>query len=80
MELQYIVVNSILKFGPILTFLIYFLSLILLFIFSGYFKFELQVHEIVQRSVSKNIIHGIWYMLSPIQELASSFPHLLHVT
>ena len=63
--LQYIVLNSILKFRPILIFfyisLIYFDSLN----FFEYVKFELKVHGILQCSVSKNVIHVNWCMLSP---------------
>ena len=33
--------------------------------FFEYFKFELQVDGIIQFSDSKNVIHGIWCMLSP---------------
>jgi hypothetical protein len=62
--LKYIILNPNLKFGPILNFLIYFLSLILFFFFAGYFKFELQMHEIKQCSVLKNVIHDIWCILS----------------
>ena len=34
-------------------------------IFFEYVKFELQVHGILQCSVSKNVIHVNWCMLSP---------------
>ena len=62
---QYILLNLILKFGPILNLFIYFLNLFHFFDFFGYFKSELQVHEIMQCSILKNIIHGVWCMLSP---------------
>ena len=65
MVLQYIVLNSILKFGSILTFFVYFLNLFRFFDFFEYVKFELQVHGILQCSVSKNVIHVNWCMLSP---------------
>jgi len=64
MVLQYIILNSILKFGLILTFLYIFLNLFRYFDFYRYSKFELQVHEIMQCSILKNIIYGIWCMLS----------------
>ena len=46
-------------------FFIYFPNLFLFVYFFEYFKFELQVDGIMQFSDLKNVIHGIWCMLSP---------------
>ena len=51
--------NSILKFGAILTFFIISLVYFVSSIFSGYFKFELQVHGIMDFGHPKIDTHDI---------------------
>ena len=53
------------KFGTILTFLLYFVSFFVSLNFMEYFKFEMQVHGIIEFGRSKNDIHDIWCMLRP---------------
>jgi hypothetical protein len=43
----HIILNSLLKFGLILNFLVYFVSFFIFSNFWGHFKFELHVHEII---------------------------------
>ena len=46
-------------------------------IFFEYVKFELQVHGILQCSVSKNVIHVNWCMLSPYPRARIKFSRIL---
>ena len=46
-------------------FLLYFVSFFVSLNFMEYFKFELQVHGIIEFGRSKNDIHDIWCMLRP---------------